>query len=237
MNKDLTSVQEFFVQEKGVGKDPMRSNYMANLGLLLEAQATLNILPDDHRADYKFYAPGRFLQSAMLVLLVMFSLFTYSNTSSLGPLQVALPQKKDQLARLNIQREVYNDYLFDLRVLSGFQQLRRDDRIMADNVLNILKYLSKVTPPDVAVTELSLIDDPFAAIYLDEEETEEEIEIPEDFLLSLRIDGLLEINSMQASIVLNDFKKTLETNANIQAVNLSVTTSGSKTIFNMVLVL
>jgi hypothetical protein len=97
--------------------------------------------------------------------------------------------------------------------------------------------LSKVTPPDVAVTELSLIDDPFAAIYLDEEETEEEIEIPEDFLLSLRIDGLLEINSMQASIVLNDFKKTLETNANIQAVNLSVTTSGSKTIFNMVLVL
>jgi hypothetical protein len=237
MNKDLTSVQEFFVQEKGVGKDPMRSNYMANLGLLLEAQATLNILPDDHRADYKFYAPGRFLQSAMLVLLVMFSLFTYSNTSSLGPLQVALPQKKDQLARLNIQREVYNDHLFDLRVLSGFQQLRRDDRIMADNVLNILKYLSKVTPPDVAVTELSLIDDPFAAIYLDEEEIEEEIEIPEDFLLSLRIDGLLEINSMQASIVLNDFKKTLETNANIQAVNLSVTTSGSKTIFNMVLVL
>jgi len=92
MNKDLTSVQEFFVQEKGVGKDPMRSNYMANLGLLLEAQATLNILPDDHRADYKFYAPGRFLQSAMLVLLVLFSLFTYSNTSSLGPLQVALPQ-------------------------------------------------------------------------------------------------------------------------------------------------
>jgi len=171
------------------------------------------------------------------VLLVMFSLFTYSNTSSLAPLQVALPQKKDQLARLNIQQEVYNDHLFDLRVLNGFQQLRRDDRIMADNVLNILKYLSKVTPPEVAVTELSLIDDPYAAIYPDEEETEKEIEIPEDFLLSLRIDGLLEINSMQASIVLNDFKKTLETNANIQAVNLSVTTSGSKTIFNMVLVL
>jgi len=177
------------------------------------------------------------LANRLLVLLVVFSLFTYSNTSSLNPLQAALPQKKEQLARLNIHREIYNDYLFDLRVLNGFQQLRRDDRIMADNVLNILKYLSKVTPPDVAVTELSLIDDPFAAIYLDEEETEEEIEIPEDFLLSLRIDGLLEINSMQASIVLNDFKKTLETNANIQAVNLSVTTSGSKTIFNMVLVL
>lgn len=241
MNKDLTSVQEFFVREKGVGKDPMRSNYMANLGLLLDAQAKLNILPDDHRADYKFYAPGRFLQSAMLVLLVVFSLFTYSNTRSLDPLQAALPQKKEQLARLNIHREIYNDYLFDLRVLSGFQQLRSDDRIMADNILNILKYLSKVTPPDVEVTGLSLIDDPYAAISFDEEEmeeeTEEEIEIPEDILLSLRIDGLLEINSMQASSILSDFKNTLESNGNIQAVYLSVTTSGSKTIFNMILVI
>jgi chromosome segregation ATPase len=241
MNKDLTSVQEFFVREKGVGKDPMRSNYMANIGLLLDAQAKLNILPDDHRADYKFYAPGRFLQSAMLVLLVVFSLFTYSNTSSLNPLQAALPQKKEQLARLNIHREIYNDYLFDLRVLNGFQQLRSDDRIMADNILNILKYLSKVTPPDVEVTGLSLLDDPYAAISFDEEEmeeeTEEEIEIPEDILLSLRIDGLLEINSMQASSILSDFKNTLESNGNIQAVYLSVTTSGSKTIFNMILVI
>ena len=241
MNKDLTSVQEFFVREKGVGKDPMRSNYMANIGLLLDAQAKLNILPDDHRADYKFYAPGRFLQSAMLVLLVVFSLFTYSNTSSLNPLQAALPQKKEQLARLNIHREIYNDYLFDLRVLNGFQQLRSDDRIMADNILNILKYLSKVTPPDVEVTGLSLLDDPYAAISFDEEEmeeeTEEDIEIPEDILLSLSIDGLLEINSMQASSILSDFKNTLETNGNIQAVYLSVTTSGSKTIFNMILVI
>ena len=70
-----------------------------------------------------------------------------------------------------------------------------------------------------------------------EEETEEEIEIPEDILLSLRIDGLLEINSMQASSILSDFKNTLESNGNIQAVYLSVTTSGSKTIFNMILVI
>ena len=157
MNKDLTSVQEFFVKEKGVGKDPLRSNYMANIGLLLDAQAKLNILPDDHRADYKFYAPGRFLQSAMLVLLVVFSLFTYRNTSSLDPLQVTLPMKKDQLARLNMQREIYNDYLFDLRVLNGFQKLRSADRIMANNVLGVLKHLSRVVPEQVDITNLSLL--------------------------------------------------------------------------------
>ena len=31
------------VEEKGIGKDPMRSNYMANIGLLLDSQAKLNI--------------------------------------------------------------------------------------------------------------------------------------------------------------------------------------------------
>ena len=82
----------------------------------------------------------------------------------------------------------------------------------------------------MSFTELSLSEEI-------EEETEEEIEIPEDILLSLRIDGLLEINSMQASSILSDFKNTLESNGNIQAVYLSVTTSGSKTIFNMILVI
>ncbi|MFL3045376.1 MAG: helix-turn-helix domain-containing protein [Candidatus Neomarinimicrobiota bacterium] len=252
MNKDLTSVQEFFVQEKGVGKDPMRSNYMANLGLLLEAQASLNILPDDHRADYKFYAPGRFLQSAMLVLLVLFSLFTYSNTNSLDPLQVALPQKKDQLARLNVQREVYNDYLFDLRVLNGFQQLRSADQVMAKNVLGVLKYLSRVVPEEVEITNLSLLSKVSADNILDllfnegfvtDEDTDGDLEAQADrldkFMFSLRMDGFLEVNALQASSVLEKLKSNLAANGNIQAVFLLEPegATDNKTDFNIIMVL
>jgi len=248
MNKDLTSVQEFFVQEKGVGKDPMRSNYMANIGLLLEAQATLNILPDDHRADYKFYAPGRFLQSAMLVLLVLFSLFTYSNTSSLGPLHVALPQKKDQLARLNIQREVYNDYLFDLRVLNGFQQLRSADRIMANNVLGVLKYLSSVVPEEVEITNLSLLSKASADNILDllfeegfvaDEDLETDNISFDKVMFSLRLDGFLEVNALQATSVLEKLKRNLAANSNIQSVFLLQPegATDNKTDFNIIMVL
>jgi hypothetical protein len=248
MNKDLTSVQEFFVQEKGVGKDPMRSNYMANLGLLLEAQATLNILPDDHRADYKFYAPGRFLQSAMLVLLVLFSLFTYSNTSSLDPLQVALPQKKDQLARLNIQREIYNDYLFDLRVLNGFHQLRSTDRIMANNVLGVLKYLSRVVPEEVEITNLSLLSKTSADNILDllfeegfvaDEDLETDNISFDKVMFSLRLDGFLEVNALQATSVLEKLKRNLAANSNIQSVFLLQPegATDNKTDFNIIMVL
>jgi len=248
MNKDLTNVQEFFVQEKGVGKDPMRSNYMANIGLLLEAQATLNILPDDHRADYKFYAPGRFLQSAMLMLLVLFSLFTYSNTSSLGPLQVVLPQKKDQLARLNIQREVYNDYLFDLRVLNGFQQLRSADRIMANNVLGVLKYLSSVVPEEVEITNLSLLSKASADNILDllfeegfvaDEDLETDNISFDKVMFSLRLDGFLEVNALQATSVLEKLKRNLAANSNIQSVFLLQPegATDNKTDFNIIMVL
>jgi len=225
---------------------------MANLGLLLEAQATLNILPDDHRADYKFYAPGRFLQSAMLALLVLFSLFTYSNTSSLDPLQVALPQKKDQLARLNIQREVYNDYLFDLRVLNGFQQLRSTDRIMANNVLGVLKYLSRVVPEEVEITNLSLLSKASADNILDllfeegfvsdkdtDEDLEAEAEALDKVMFSLRLDGFLEVNALQASSVLEKLKRNLAANSNIQSVFLLQPegATDNKTDFNIIMVL
>ena len=157
MNKDLSSVQEFFVEEKGIGKDPMRSNYMANIGLLLDSQAKLNILPDEHRENYKYLAPARFLQSGMLVLLILFSLFTFSNNRTLDPLKTDLPQKKDQLARLNIQRDIFNDYMFDLRVINGFKQLRSADRVMTNNIIGVLKFLSRVIPKPIEITDLSLI--------------------------------------------------------------------------------
>jgi hypothetical protein len=191
----------------------------------------------------------------MLVLLVLFSLFTYSNTSSLDPLQVSLPQKKDQLARLNIQREVYNDYLFDLRVLNGFQQLRSTDRIMANNVLGVLKYLSRVVPEEVEITNLSLLSKASAdniielliqeGFVIEDEEgfVSEDLESKaaevDKIMFSLRLDGFLEVNALQASSVLSKLKSNLAANGNIQAVFLLQPegATDNKTDFNIIMVL
>jgi hypothetical protein len=164
------------------------------------------------------------------------SLFTYSNTNSLDPLQVALPQKKDQLARLNLQHKVYNNYLFDLRVLNGFQQLRSADRIMANNVLGVLKFLSRVVPEEVEITNLSLLskasaDNIFELLiqegFVSEDEEgvlSEDLELQaaevDKIMFSLRLDGFLEVNAMQASSVLEKLKSNLSANGNIQSVFL-----------------
>ena len=247
MNKDLSSVQEFFVEEKGIGKDPMRSNYMANIGLLLDAQAKLNILPDEHRENYKYLAPARFLQSAMLVLLVLFSLFTFSNMRTLDPLKILLPQKKEQLARLNIQREIFTDYMFDLRVINGFKQLRNADRVMSNNVLGVLKFLSRTMPDPIEITNLSLIKETNTEKLLDQlydqglvsDEMEEMSENIDNTMFTLKMDGFLEVNKLQATSILDRTKLLLEGNGNIQAVFLfkSDDQADVKTNFNLIIVI
>ena len=247
MNKDLSNVQEFFVEEKGIGKDPMRSNYMANIGLLLDSQAKLNILPDKHREDFKFLAPARFLQSGMLVLLVLFSLFTFSNTRTLDPLKILLPQKKEQLARLNIQREIFNDYMFDLRVINGFKQLRGADRVMTNNVLGALKFLSRVMPDPIEITNLSLIKETNTENLLNQlynqglvsdemEEMSKNIKKP---MFTLKLDGFLEVNKLQAAAILERTKILLEGNGNIQAAFLleSLDSKDDQTNFNIIIVI
>jgi len=220
---------------------------MANIGLLLDSQAKLNILPDEHRENYKFLAPARFLQSGMLVLLVLFSLFTFSNTQSLDPLKVLLPQKKEQLARLNIQREIFNDYMFDLRVINGFKQLRNADRVMTNNVLGALKFLSRIIPDPIEVTNLSLIKETNTENLLNQlydqglvsDEMEEMSENIKNIMFTLRLDGFLEVNKLQAKSILDRTKLLLEGNGNTQAVFLfeSPESTDSKTTFNLIIVI
>jgi len=220
---------------------------MANIGLLLDAKAKLNILPDEHRENYKYLAPARFLQGAVLVVLVMFSLFTYTNTKKLDPLQISLPQKKEQLARLNIQREIYNDYLFDLRVLNGFKQLRNADRVMSNNILGVLKYLSRTIPETIDVTNLSLLKETNVENLLDEfydqgfvsDDMEEMAENLNKTLFSLRLDGFLEVNELQANSILDKLKLSLESNGNVQAAFLfqSGEATDNRTNFNLIIVI
>ena len=164
---------------------------------------------------------------------------------------MVMPQKKDQLARLNIQREIYNDYLFDLRVLNGFQQLRSTDRIMAKNVLGVLKYLSSVVPEEVEITNLSLLSKTSADNILDllfeegfvanedtDEDLEAEAEALDKVMFSLRLDGFLEVNALQASSVLEKLRRNLAANGNIQAVFLLQPegATDNKTDFNIIMV-
>jgi hypothetical protein len=183
----------------------------------------------------------------MLVLLVLFSLFTFSNTRSLDPLKVLLPQKKEQLARLNIQREIFNDYMFDLRVINGFKQLRNADRVMTNNVLGALKFLSRIIPDPIEVTNLSLIKETNTENLLNQlydqglvsDEMEEMSENIKNTMFTLRLDGFLEVNELQAKSILDRTKLLLEGNGNTQAVFLfeSPESTDSKTTFNLIIVI
>ena len=119
---------------------------------------------------------------------------------------------------------------------------------MANNVLGVLKYLSRAVPEEVEITNLSLLSNATADNILDllyeggfvsDEDTETENISIDKVIFSLRLDGFLEVNALQASSVLAKLKSNLAANDNIQAVFLLQPegATDNKTNFNIIMVL
>ena len=123
---------------------------------------------------------------------------------------------------------------------------------MANNVLGVLKYLSSVVPEEVEITNLSLLSKTSADNILDllfeegfvanedtDEDLEAEAEALDKVMFSLRLDGFLEVNALQASSVLEKLRRNLAANGNIQAVFLLQPEGATynKTDFNIIMVL
>ena len=123
---------------------------------------------------------------------------------------------------------------------------------MANNVLGVLKYLSRVVPEEVEITNLSLLskastdnilDLLFEEGFVTDEDIDEDLEAETDALdkamFSLRLDGFVGVNALQASSVLSKLKSKLAASVNIQAVFLLQPEGATdiKTDFNIIMVL
>ena len=137
--------------------------------------------------------------------------------------------------------------MFDLRVINGFKQLRGADRVMTNNVLGALKFLSRVMPDPIEITNLSLIKETNTENLLNQlynqglvsdemEEMSTNIKKP---MFTLKLDGFLEVNKLQATAILERTKILLEGNGNIQAAFLfeSLDSKDDQTNFNIIIVI
>ena len=137
--------------------------------------------------------------------------------------------------------------MFDLRVINGFKQLRNADRVMTNNVLGALKFLSRIMPDPIEITNLSLIKETNTENLLNQlydqgfvsTEMEEMSENIKNTMFTLKLDGFLEVNKLQATTILERTKLILEGNGNIQAAFLfeSVDSAEDKTNFNLIIVI
>ena len=226
IRKKINLIEEGGNQESITSRKQLDIDYMANMGLLLDPRARLNILPDEHKADFRFFVPNRILQAAMLVVITFIALVTFSRRSSLIPLETVLPQKTEQAAALDIKKQVYRDVLNDLEIIEGFHALLESDKVISDNIVSVLKYVSNAVPSEFKVTDLAVNNNvPYHRLDIS---ITDKLEFEKKPLMSITLDGFLQMDGDRSEKVLRPFRSQLERDRQFKAVLFSEQDDGTR---------
>ena len=83
--------QQMVMEESKVKENTIELDYMANLGLLMDTGSELNLLPEAHKKEYRYFGINRILQNMLIVLVTVFSLTAYGQRGKIEPLEAGLP--------------------------------------------------------------------------------------------------------------------------------------------------
>ena len=57
---------------RNVNANSIAIDYVANLGLLMDPDSSLNLLPNEQRTDMQYFRPNQILQKALLGIVMVF---------------------------------------------------------------------------------------------------------------------------------------------------------------------
>ena len=217
LDRSIESIQNKsarIIMDKGTIKEnTLELDYMANLGLLMDPYSKLNLLPDDHKEDYRYFSTNRILQNSLLVLLTVFSLASYAQRSRVGVLESKLPVKQSELSLLNMRQEMKEIVQNKNAVANRFSKLIYQDKKISNEMVLVLKYLSNMTPGNFNVTELKVdkvMADPLKEINRESEHSS----------ITINVKGFYYKNMEDASALAESFRKDLESSNLFKKVNI-----------------
>ena len=131
-------------------------DYMVNLGLLMDSKNQLNLIPENDKEDYQYFRTNNILRNSFLTLTMVFALATYAQKTKVDPLIELLPQKTSELTLLNMRQDMKKDIEEKQTRVEKFESFLIQDKHLSINMVNVIKYLTQVTPRKFKVTELKL---------------------------------------------------------------------------------
>ncbi len=217
LDRSLESIQNKsarIIMDKGAIKEnTLELDYMANLGLLMDPYSKLNLLPEDHKEDYRYFSTNRILQNSLLVLLTVFSLAAFAQRSRVGELESKLPVKQSELSLLNMRQEMKEIVQSKNTVANRFSKLIYHDKKISSEMVLVLKYLSNMIPENFKVT----------ALKVDKVQIDPSKEInkeSEDSSITINVKGFYDKNLENASALAESFRKNLEGSNLFKKVNI-----------------
>ena len=145
------------IEDSSTGlSDVSQINYMANIGLLLDPNIELNIVPEFHTKEFKYFIPARLMQFAALIFLFLGSLFTLHNQDDFRMVQKQIPANLSALSSIKDNYKIYKDLENDSFFLNKVKKDIIFDKVYSKNIVSTLKYFSQVTPPEFKVTSIKV---------------------------------------------------------------------------------
>ena len=186
---------------------------MANLGLLMDPHSRLNILPDEHRKEFSYYRSNQILQNSVLALLMTFSLSAFFQRTSIKPLKDQLPIKQSELSLLSMRQDMKNVVESRNKVANTFGQLINDDKNISDDMVSLLKHLSKTLPVNFLVTNVTLDIQASTSISTPD--------ITEFYDLLITVDGFYDNDIEKASLYAEKLRKSFIAQGHFKNVEIS----------------
>ena len=124
-------------KSRSVKENSIDLDYTANLGLLMDPDLGLNMLPETPKKDFSYYRLNRMLQGAVLILVTVFSLGSFVKRGEIAPLKDQLPIKKSELNLFNMRQEM-KEVVETQNILStNFHNYIKNDQKVSSDIISL----------------------------------------------------------------------------------------------------
>ena len=189
------------MEHSSLKSNSIQMDYMANLGLLMDPDLRLNLIPSPQKKDFKYFRPNQILQNVVLILITVFSLGSFFQRSKVQKLNTILPLKQSELSLLNMRQEM-EEVVFNKNLIADrFSKMIEDDKVSSKNMVSMMKYLSYTIPKNFWVTDMNI-----EKLGLINDHNSKEFKYSD---LVMTIDGFFDKNQSRASNYIEIFKKDI----------------------------
>ena len=226
--------QETNNEDKIKGDYLKEIDYIANLGLLLNPNETLNILPKQHKVDYNFFIPNRVIQLFTIFFIFISSFIGIYKTNYLNVKAGLIPEKLKNQSIISSENKVYQELINDISILDQYNNKIVADDINSINIISLLKYVSSNVPKEFKVTELRV--DKASERKNNSNLIKSSLE---PLSLNVHVGGFVKMNLFKSKQVLDSFKNKIQKNKNFKEILISENESSNKdkTLFTINLLL
>ena len=188
-------------------------DYIANLGLLMDSDSKLNLLPTNQKINLQYFRPNKIFQKALIGIVMVLSLGAFANRSQIRPLKDQLPIKKSELSLMTMRKQLETNIDDKILVASSLKRFIENDKNVSNSIVKLLQYVSNEIPKDFHVTDLKI-----------KNKNRTIVDLPFDLnatKINVNVDGFYEEDSEKSLSKMKKFQNNLERTGNFKSVSIS----------------